>query len=222
MASHLAWSRSQYSSITPRSYITYSPQLVLWPHFLSFPISILFTPATLAASLLLKHVGQACTSGLCAYSSAWVHFLRYPLAGFCTSSRSLLKFTLRWALLWLCVCMLSQVWLFATPWIIAHQAPLSMKYSRQEYWSGLPFSSPGDLPDPGIELTSLVSLELAGGSHWATWEAPPSLAALSTIAAFPPNSFFTFSLFFFLQHLSVQNILCIFVSYVNFVSFGWK
>ena len=58
--------------------------------------------------------------------------------------------------------------------------------------------------------------------HWATWEAPPSLAALSTIVAFPPNSFFTFSLFFFLQHLWVYNILCIFVSYVNFVSFGWK
>ena len=40
---------------------------------------------------------------------------------------------------------------FATPWIAAHQAPLSMELSRQEYWSGLPFPSPGDLPDPGIE-----------------------------------------------------------------------
>ena len=38
-----------------------------------------------------------------------------------------------------------------TPWIVAHQAPLSMEFSRQEYWSGLPFSSPRDLPDPGIE-----------------------------------------------------------------------
>ena len=44
---------------------------------------------------------------------------------------------------------LSHVWLFATPWTVAHQAPLSMKFSRQEYWSGLPFSSPGDIPDPG-------------------------------------------------------------------------
>ena len=41
--------------------------------------------------------------------------------------------------------------LFATPWTVAHQAPLSMGFPRQEYWSGLPFSSPGDLPDPGIE-----------------------------------------------------------------------
>ena len=39
----------------------------------------------------------------------------------------------------------------ATPWTVAHQAPLSMEFSRQEYWSGLPFPSPGDLPDPGIE-----------------------------------------------------------------------
>ena len=45
---------------------------------------------------------------------------------------------------------LSRVRLFATPWTVAHQAPPSMEFSRQEYWSGLPFSSPGDLPDPGI------------------------------------------------------------------------
>ena len=38
-----------------------------------------------------------------------------------------------------------------TPWTIAHQAPLSMEFSRQEYWNGLPFSSPGDPPDPGME-----------------------------------------------------------------------
>ena len=49
---------------------------------------------------------------------------------------------------------LSPVWLFATTWTIAHQAPLSMGFSRQEYWSELPFSSPGDLPNPGIKLRS--------------------------------------------------------------------
>ena len=47
--------------------------------------------------------------------------------------------------------MLGPVQLFETPWTIAHQAPLSMGLSRQESWSGLPFPSPGDLPDPGIE-----------------------------------------------------------------------
>ena len=46
---------------------------------------------------------------------------------------------------------LSHVRLFATPWTVACQAPPSMGFSRQEYWSGLPFPSPGDLPDPGIE-----------------------------------------------------------------------
>ena len=49
------------------------------------------------------------------------------------------------------VKLLSRVRLFATPWTVAYQAPLSMGFSRQEYWSGLPFPSPGDLPDPGIE-----------------------------------------------------------------------
>ena len=46
----------------------------------------------------------------------------------------------------------SRVRLFATPWTVAHQAPLPTEFSRQEHWSGLPFSSPGDLPDPGIGL----------------------------------------------------------------------
>ena len=46
---------------------------------------------------------------------------------------------------------LSRVQLFATPWTIAHQAPPSLEFSRQEYWSGLPFPSPGDLPNPWIE-----------------------------------------------------------------------
>ena len=50
----------------------------------------------------------------------------------------------------------SRVCLFATPWTVAHQALLSMEFSRQEYWSGLPFPPPEDLPDPGIEPTSLA------------------------------------------------------------------
>ena len=49
---------------------------------------------------------------------------------------------------------LSHVWLFVTSWTVACQAPLSMEFSRQEYWSGLPFPSPGDLPNPGIKTRS--------------------------------------------------------------------
>ena len=50
--------------------------------------------------------------------------------------------------------MLSHIQLSETPWTVAHQAPLSMEFSRQEYWSGLSFPSPGDLPNPGIEPKS--------------------------------------------------------------------
>ena len=49
------------------------------------------------------------------------------------------------------VKLLSHVWLFASPWTVTYQAPLSMGFYRQEYWSGLPFPSPGDLSNPGIE-----------------------------------------------------------------------
>ena len=72
--------------------------------------------------------------------------------------------------MFVCVCLcvrayahkLSHVQLFATPWTIAHQAPLSMGFPRQEYWSRLLFPTPGDLPNPGIEPQSLVSPVLAG------------------------------------------------------------
>ena len=64
----------------------------------------------------------------------------------------------------------SYVQLFATLWTVAHQAPLSIGFPRQEYWSGLPFHPPRDLPDPGIETMSFVSPALAGG--FFTMEAP--------------------------------------------------
>ena len=64
----------------------------------------------------------------------------------------------------MCVCLLSLVWLFETTrTVVAHQAPLSMGFSRQKYWSGLPFPPPGDLPDPGTEPASFPSPALAGG-----------------------------------------------------------
>ena len=58
---------------------------------------------------------------------------------------------------------LSRVGLFVTLWTVARQSPLSMGSSRQEFWSGLPFLSPGDLPDPDIKRTSLASPALPGG-----------------------------------------------------------
>ena len=66
----------------------------------------------------------------------------------------------------------SGVQLSATPWTVAHQAPLSMRFSRQEHWSGLPCPPPGDLPDQGIKPKSLVSPALIGGFFITstTWE----------------------------------------------------
>ena len=62
-----------------------------------------------------------------------------------------------------CCVMLSPVQLFMTLWTVARQAPLSMGFSRQEYWRGLPFPSPREFPNPGIKPTSLVSPALTSG-----------------------------------------------------------
>ena len=87
-------------------------------------------------------------------------------------------FVCNYVTLMLYACMLShfsQVQLFSTLWTVAHQAPLSMGFFRQEYWGGLPCPPPGDLPSPGIELPSLLCLSpaLAAGffTTSATWEA---------------------------------------------------
>ena len=63
--------------------------------------------------------------------------------------------------------------ILCNPWTVAHQTPLSMGFSRQEYWSGLPFSSPGDLSDPGTEPASFASPSLAG--RFFTTEPPANV-----------------------------------------------
>ena len=82
----------------------------------------------------------------------------------------------------------SCVQLFATLCSIAHQAPLSMGFSRQDYWSGLPCPPPGDLPNPGMEPASLMSPALAGEffTTSATWEAP-TLGEGDTVQAITPH-----------------------------------
>ena len=71
------------------------------------------------------------------------------------------------------MCVLSHIQLFVTPWSVDCQAPLSMKFSRQEYWSGLPFPPPGDVPDPRIEPKSPAPLAFTGRflATSAPWEA---------------------------------------------------
>ena len=77
--------------------------------------------------------------------------------------------------------LLSCVQLFASPWTVAHQAPLSMEFSRQEYWNGLSCPPPGDLPNPGIKPTSLTSPVLVEGffTTSATWDVSPCGRALN-------------------------------------------
>jgi len=89
-----------------------------------------------------KSTGVGCHCLLCKYQLLRVHTL-------CHIPSSVVKLSPR-------LKFLSRVWLFATPWTIAHQAPPSMGFSRPEYWNGLPFPSPGDLPNPGIEPRSLA------------------------------------------------------------------
>ena len=78
-------------------------------------------------------------------------------------------------------CVLSRfncVQLFVTPWTVARQAPLSMGFFRQEYWSGLPCPSPGDLPDPGVELISCICRQVLYLLHHpisnSQWTEPPT------------------------------------------------
>ena len=82
------------------------------------------------------------------------------------------------------VKLLSRVRLFATPWTVAHQAPLSMGFSRQESWSGFLFPSPGDLPNPGIKPGS------------------PALQADALTSKLPGKPLYT------LSHLILSTVLC--------------
>ena len=104
------------------------------------------------------------------------------------------------SLVFVVVQSLSHVQLFATPWTIACQAPLSVGFPRQEYWSGLPFPSPGDLPDPGVEY---VSPTLAGGFYTTESPAEPILFTTSLhlhVAALLSLSFSPEALLYMLIH----------------------
>ena len=91
----------------------------------------------------------------------------------------------------------SHVWLYATLWTIVWQVPLYIGFSRKEYWGGSPCPSPGDLPDSGFQLTSLVSPALTGGYfyHYTTWETHlvqrvnlnNTNISLYIFQSFPPN-----------------------------------
>ena len=85
------------------------------------------------------------------FSQLFISFLKQPFCLAALLFLGMILVTASFTMLKVKVKSVSPVWLFATPWTVAYQAPPSMGFSRQEYWSGLPFPSPGDLPYPGIE-----------------------------------------------------------------------
>ena len=113
-------------------------------------------------------------------------------------------------------CSLSWVRRFVGLWAAAHQAPLSIGFSRQEYWSRLPFPSPGDLPDPGTEPTSAVSPALQADSF--TTEPPGKHFLLITSALCS-------SVLYFLHCLSQSSIFIIFFNlllpFPIYSTFSW-
>ena len=132
------------------------------------------------------------------------------------------------------VCMLSHVQLFATPWMVALQAPLSIRFSRQEYWDGLSFLPLGDLPDSGIKLASFASPVLSRKIVYQVCHLeidPRPCLSLSTFLLFPwiftlilknliLNSFFNFSwwfLFFLLTTAYVFSLLKPITLYFPFI-----
>ena len=123
-----------------------------------------------------------------------------------------------------CFC---HVGLFMTPWTVAHQAPLSRGFSRQEYWRGLPYPPPGDLPDPGIEPTSLRSPTLADGFFItnAIWEALTKLFTFCQTQLKDFCSFVAFHRIYFLPkipsfflHLATDFLLSLFSIVISSVS----
>ena len=89
-----------------------------------------------------------------------------------------------------CVHAAQSFWLFVTPWTVAHQSPLSREFSRQEYWSWLPFPSPWDLPKPGTEPMSLGSPALAGKFFTTEPSGKPDFVIIALCSLhFPTTSF---------------------------------
>ena len=93
----------------------------------------------------------------------------------CMSSWTVVNYFILWTKIH--CCRFSRVWLYVTPGTVAPQAPLSLGFSRREYWSRLPCPPPRGLPNPGIRPPSLMSSALTGGffTTRATWEAPNPL-----------------------------------------------
>ena len=101
-----------------------------------------------------------------------------------------------------------------TPWTVAHKAPLSMKFSRQEYWSGLPCPAPGNLPNPGVKPLSPASSALQGDSLLLSYQGSPNKPVLThyyNLKARVYSDFLSLHLvsFFLFQDPSQRHSLCL-------------
>ena len=118
--------------------------------------------------------------------------------------RVLLEFSSSFRLNNILLCVLScisHVWLFATPWTVVLQAPLAMGVSRQEYWSGLPFPFPGDLPDPGIKPSTPTSPALQADSLPLSHQGSPIFHCMFVVPSINVQLFYCQLAFEFFPHL---------------------
>ena len=135
-----------------------SPCYTLPPHAYSITVSLCLL-TTFSHSPSSLHPKSCCWQTPICSLNLWVQFFSDIIyqVGSCS-----LYLSLRLSKGVRVLSCFSGVWLFETPRTVAHQVPLSIEFSRQEYWSGLPFPPSGDLPDPGIKSASLRSPALAG------------------------------------------------------------
>ena len=134
----------------------------LYPH--SFPQSVLWTRQCLILGIQMSKLWSLPSRKIACTSQKEIKFYQRHriLSEVVIHKQPILGIKQLWK--YMCVCILSRfnsVWLFATIWTAAHQVPLSKRFSRQEYLNELPYPPPGDLPNPRIELTSLMSPALA-------------------------------------------------------------
>ena len=144
--------------------LTFNSNTQNWPEFIFWCIS--FQPFVCTQNLL--NIWYHAMNTVCIltfhrtfYFKSLSLLLNISPNLFCFHSSVFFSFFKNWVIVCMCVCvcalLLSHVWLFVTPWTVAHQASLSMGFPRQEYWSGLPFPLLRDLPDPGIKPMSPAS-----------------------------------------------------------------
>ena len=134
------WFITEKPLVSPPHCMVFTLLCFRWPYICSYHVNIL----TQIILIRVKSVTKGMIHTKCAPGT--ILNTLYVVTNF--------HFKTKWSCKWSEVKSLSHVWLFATPWTVAHQAPWSMGFSRHEYRSGLPFPSPGGLPDPGIEPRS--------------------------------------------------------------------